>query len=276
MWNCNWQKIFLFYFAEHAETNTQMALAFMKLLCFKPFSEDKPLWEIIILPNFKPDPNFHTGILSEDPHKYSGVIIRCHHALADGASQLGLVQALSTSGKRFNFIQATDYTQQIRGQSRFPCFKLLHNLKLLFQIPFALSTMAARRLILLRPWTELKFKNIQKSQEIHQSVNEAEWLLNENQKVQKQLSRFSHYQSHNFPLSEISEIRDIVGTGVGVTSILYAAMVAAARDTLFMELSKIPENILIISPLPLPGAGRKLRNHMYVMGRRTILKCCST
>lgn len=240
---------------------------------------------MVVYPNFIPDPNITSGILPNT--KYTGVSMRCHHGLADGwgnshtffsdiihykihkyvrFSQFRAFQAMSTLGDTFKYIKPSDYTNKKSGnnnQAKSCCSGFARNVALVCKMLFELSQAIVRTPLLLEDWNEVKNRNFKKVQldKNRKSNQESDDLLNAcNDKPTKYLSRFSCDPSRNFPITEISGIKK--AHCVSGTAVLYSAIVAAARNTIFSD--KIPENVLVVTPLPLPGASGKLRNHMYV------------
>lgn len=173
---------------------------------------------------------------------------------------------MSTLGDTFKYIKPSDYTNKKSGnnnQAKSCCSGFARNVALVCKMLFELSQAIVRTPLLLEDWNEVKNRNFKKVQldKNRKSNQESDDLLNAcNDKPTKYLSRFSCDPSRNFPITEISGIKK--AHCVSGTAVLYSAIVAAARNTIFSD--KIPENVLVVTPLPLPGASGKLRNHMYV------------
>jgi hypothetical protein len=227
----------------------------IRRLTFEPFSKDKPLWEIIVIRDYKPDPKKSLGICPNK--KYSCVIIRTHHGVADAFSQLRLVQALSPFGDKFNFVKATDYTQQAALKDKPIWSQFIRNALIAIRIPFELGRIVPRKLFLLDSWTELEQRNKK-----FMGKCGAVTVLNKDQgnKARENFDNFHCYASPSFPLNIIKEIK--IAYGVSGTAVLYAAVVGALRNTVFNQISRIPSTVLLCFPLPLPRASGKLRNHV--------------
>jgi hypothetical protein len=217
----------------------------VKQIGFEPFSKNHPLWEIIVLPNYKPDAT--KTVVCEDK-KYSALIFRIHHGVADGFSILRLLQFLSDSSDKFKFVEAMDYTKQSTIKDKPFWSRILANACLAVKIPWEVAQALQQQMDLDR-WTTVQQKNKQLLKR-----NKAQ----EESKLSKYLERFVCCSSPNLPMALINEIKII--HSVSGTAVLYSAIAGALRKIVFHD--DVPSTVGLCTALPLPWADGKLRNEV--------------
>lgn len=239
-------------------------------LSLTPFSKDKPLIEVIILPKYTPHPAKNAGLSPDGT--YFVAIVRVHHALADGFSLFKIGQNLSTDmdPDQFQNIPVHDYTKQGQLKSYSIFGKFLKNFNIFFKLVYEITELLIRDTLFASkssvwPKDSHKFEDrrsfswetTMKTTTPIDSATKRSHLLNE-----KRLRNLKSATGRPFNISDINEIKKL--HGVSGTAVLFSALIGTVRKTLFSGSGKgnvvIPPYIGVSVPLPLPGRSEKLRN----------------
>ncbi|OXA54765.1 putative diacylglycerol O-acyltransferase tgs2 [Folsomia candida] len=191
------------------------------------WKKGRPLWEFIMV-----NP-------TSDCNKSKSLIIgRCHHSLADGWALFKLFTRLFKAESLLEKIPTMNKSSVVRNSSswRTRMSQALTTAKLPFEAVDLLVTLIMNRVAV--PTYPLESKD---------SLDEP-GLVFATEKVGR--------------LDGMKQLKTKLG--VDFQSVLLAGVAAGVRDSYVRACQPIPDNVVTVFPLPMPGHPNKLRNHVSV------------
>lgn len=232
----------------------------MRTFSLRPFSRDRALWEMRIVPNFYFDGDTcvemqkikylsseHSSLDDDIVHKgkYLLIMFRCHHCLCDGHSLLTLLNKFSLNGKMV--LHSNPDRMGVAHHN-----SLLHQFLDLLKLPsdlgavlFSSSGPLSGKILWREP--------ILRKKVTHKILKKLLPTISEEED-----GTFSGAVSSEFPFSRIQELSQqyrVSGTSIilaGVSSVIKSFMSQGGGNV-------VPLHVI----LPLPGRRDKLRNHAY-------------
>jgi hypothetical protein len=185
----------------------------------QPFVRHQSPWEIFVFPNGRVESDGKPEV------PQSAIMIRIHHAAADGYSILKLLSDVG-GDKSMS-------TAQPSYRKKSMCRQILEGITLIFRLPYDATSTVVRG---MDPMSQFHLPEAKLSR--------------------KQNAAFTQ----RIPLSYIKEIKDAYK--VSFAGIVISALAGALRSLMEERGVKVPEYVSLVTPMPFPGHPNKLRNHM--------------